>query len=316
MKLKATVKIAISFLLIALLVWKVDMGELVRVVAGADTPRVVMILLAFLLGTMLKTLKWRVLLVAQSINDKSLFGLWSLIFKGLFFSNFLPTEIGGDFYRSYQAGRKSGRQQEAFASVVMDRLSGLLVVVFFAGIALALNWELSGSLNVRWPVFGVTAAVAAAIYLASHRDIARWIRDAISVRPLRKSVRKLEEFYEVFYLYKKKRGVLSAALAYSLVFQLFSIWYTWALAHSLRMDVRFGEIFLVVPLITIIGLVPITLNSIGLREGAFVYFFSHVGVDSAESFALALLYRVGILASSLVGGALYAAGGGDDARED
>ena len=84
---------------------------------------------------------------------------------------------------------------------------------------------------------------------------------------------------------------------------------------SLDIDVRFGESFLVVPLITIIGLLPITINSIGLREGAFVYLLGQVGVDSAESFALALLYRVGILASSLVGGVLYAAGG-RNARKD
>ncbi len=308
MKWKTALKVALSALLIALLVWKVDMRELVRVIGGADTPRLVMILFAFLLGTMLKTLKWRILLVAQSIRDSSLFELWSLIFKGLFFSNFLPTEIGGDFYRSYQAGRKSGRQKEALASVVMDRLLGLAVVALFAGIALAFNWELSGRLEIRLPVLAVMIAMAAGAFLASHRDFARWIRDAISVGPFVRAVKKLEEFYEVFYLYKKEKAVLSVALVYSFVFQLFAIWYTWALALSLHIDVRFGEIFLVVPLITIIGLVPITINSIGLREGAFVYLFTQVGVDGAESFALALLYRVGILAPSLIGGILYAAG--------
>jgi len=62
---------------------------------------------------------------------------------------------------------------------------------------------------------------------------------------------------------------------------------------------------LIVPVITVIGLIPVTINGIGLREGAFVFIFTQMGVTASQSLILSLLYRLGIIILSLVGGVLY-----------
>jgi hypothetical protein len=61
-------------------------------------------------------------------------------------------------------------------------------------------------------------------------------------------------------------------------------------------------------MILLIGVIPVTINSIGLREGAFVYLFSQLGVPGAEALALALLARIGLLLPGIVGGILFGLG--------
>jgi uncharacterized membrane protein YciS (DUF1049 family) len=65
------------------------------------------------------------------------------------------------------------------------------------------------------------------------------------------------------------------------------------------------ELMLIIPGITIISLIPISINAIGLREGAFVILFAHVGLSTEQSLVLALLFRLGLLTPSLVGGVVY-----------
>ena len=44
------------------------------------------------------------------------------------------------------------------------------------------------------------------------------------------------------------------------------------------------------PLIWVIVTVPVSISGLGLREGAFAFFFTQVGVSSADAVAMSLLY--------------------------
>jgi uncharacterized membrane protein YbhN (UPF0104 family) len=63
-----------------------------------------------------------------------------------------------------------------------------------------------------------------------------------------------------------------------------------------------NHLVLIVPMIHVIGIIPVAINGIGLREGAFVYFFTQMGISLSQAFALSLLFRLGSLIPSLVGG--------------
>jgi hypothetical protein len=73
----------------------------------------------------------------------------------------------------------------------------------------------------------------------------------------------------------------------------------------LHLNASFSQLLLIVPVITLVGMIPITINSIGIREGAFVYIFTYIGISGSQSLALALVYRIGLLMPSLVGGFIY-----------
>ncbi|MCK4822914.1 flippase-like domain-containing protein, partial [bacterium] len=65
--------------------------------------------------------------------------------------------------------------------------------------------------------------------------------------------------------------------------------------------------FLFVPIISVLTMLPISLNGIGIREGAFVFFFTKVGISSAQALSMSILTYTIVLLASLIGGLIYAA---------
>lgn len=58
----------------------------------------------------------------------------------------------------------------------------------------------------------------------------------------------------------------------------------------------------VVPLVTLLTLLPVSLNGLGLREGGFVFFLGQLGIPQAQALALSLLVFGLTLLFSLAGG--------------
>ncbi|MFA6570611.1 MAG: hypothetical protein WCT77_05180, partial [Bacteroidota bacterium] len=69
--------------------------------------------------------------------------------------------------------------------------------------------------------------------------------------------------------------------------------------------VNFCYILLVSTITQIIGILPISLNSIGVTEGLNVFLFALVGVPLEISFAIALIGRMSLICTSSVGGIFY-----------
>ena len=77
------------------------------------------------------------------------------------------------------------------------------------------------------------------------------------------------------------------------------------MALGLRLQVPFSYFLIFMPVITLISMIPISLNGMGLRENAFVSLFGAVGVLSASSLAMGVLSSLVIVLSSIPGGIVY-----------
>jgi len=60
-----------------------------------------------------------------------------------------------------------------------------------------------------------------------------------------------------------------------------------------------------VPVITLISMIPVSLNGMGLREYAFLSLFSAIGVPRESCIALGLLSSALIVLSAIPGGVVY-----------
>jgi sulfoxide reductase heme-binding subunit YedZ len=116
----------------------------------------------------LMALRWRLLLSAKGI-DAPLAWLTRTYFVALFAGQFLPAAIGGDAVRAVELGRRTHDAPEAVASVLIDRLVGLVSLVALAVAAVAV-----GGGSARRPgviaaeaAFGVAAAGTLALLFSS-----------------------------------------------------------------------------------------------------------------------------------------------------
>ena len=91
-----------------------------------------------LAGIVLSTLRWRTVLSALG-QDAKLRRLLSYNLAGLFVSNVLPTTIGGDVLRVSRLSKENGESAASFASVVLERLTGWLVLPVITLVGLLVN---------------------------------------------------------------------------------------------------------------------------------------------------------------------------------
>jgi uncharacterized membrane protein YbhN (UPF0104 family) len=106
--------------------------------------------------------------------------------------------------------------------------------------------------------------------------------------------------------FRGKPGALGRVLALSLLLQVNVVVSYYLMALSLGLPVPFLNYFLIIPAALLVMMAPVSINGIGLREGAFAFFFGLFGVGRAEAVAFAWIAYGVLLIQGLLGGLVYA----------
>jgi uncharacterized membrane protein YbhN (UPF0104 family) len=105
----------------------------------------------------------------------------------------------------------------------------------------------------------------------------------------------------------RRPGLLAAVAGLSFLLQSLVILVNVFNGVALGLDVPVAFYFILIPLIAVATMIPVSLNGLGVREGAFVFFLSQVGVPQDQALSLALLWLGVLIASSLIGGLVWLA---------
>jgi hypothetical protein len=147
-------------------------------------------------------------------------------------------------------------------------------------------------------VLGVTAATFAGLAVVFTRAPWAWLSQALSGLGLERIGQVLATVFEGIDRYRAHRRVLAGAFVQSLVLQMVMIYAYAVTGHALGLGVPFGAYMLLIPIVTIVTLLPISIAGLGVREGAMVLLFGRVGLDAAGAISLSLAwFAVTVLAS-------------------
>lgn len=259
-----------------------------------------------LLGLVLSTLRWRAVLVVLGLRARvrTLFGHY---LAGQFVGNFLPSTIGGDVLRVTRLSASNGERPGTFASVVLERLTGWLVLPLLILGAMVINPTLADLGTASAVAFGLAGAtlvllVAVLVAVMSPRLGGRlsgssgWRRFAGAVHL---GLGRLRD-HPIAAV-----GVLLTGFAYQLVLVLAAYF----AALALGLDIGPTAILAFMPAVAIAQVMPISLGGLGVREGAFVLFLHPLGVSTEQAITLGLLVYGLNLTVSLLGAPVFAAGG-------
>ncbi|MCB0749340.1 MAG: flippase-like domain-containing protein, partial [Ignavibacteriae bacterium] len=101
---------------------------------------IISILLAFVLNYS-SAIKWNMLLKSRGMAVK-LWRIYAFYNIGKFFNLILPTSLGGDVVRIFQLGKFTGRKHTAAASVIVERFTGLIVLMLMTFFAVIINFKI------------------------------------------------------------------------------------------------------------------------------------------------------------------------------
>jgi uncharacterized protein (TIRG00374 family) len=297
-------KLAVTVLLFLYIFHKIDFQQFGSTLRNARLDILIAGFLVLWLAHYICVYRWRLLLrpLMPALSLGNLFGIYCI---GLFFNLTFPTVVGGDVVKMYYAGRPSKSYAQSFAATFLDRDAGMLAMMFIAcGAIILYPIDVPGipvSLII-WSAFAVFIFGNLAIFAPRlHRTMTRFLRRL----HLSKIAMKVDLISSAFQVMGKHPGVLLGSLLISFLNQLLVITVSWILALGLRIDVPFPYFLIFFPVITLISMIPISLNGMGLREYSFMSLFGAIGVSAASCIALGLLSSIVIILSSLPGGVVY-----------
>lgn len=128
------------------------------------------VLILFLLN-LSSSIKWYMLLKSRGTKIE-LWRVYAFYNMGRFFNLILPTSLGGDVVRIYQLGKFTGQNHTAAASVIVERFTGMLTLMFMAAIAITLNLKLFNQIWLSLAlILGIILIVALAWLIFDQRSI-------------------------------------------------------------------------------------------------------------------------------------------------
>ncbi len=300
-----TLQVVVTVVLLVLLFRRFDWAAFGSVLRHISPAFYAGSLLAIVAGQLLYAFRWHVVLQGMGV-DVPYSDVVRQCLIGIFFSNLMPTAIGGDAAKVYYLGRQAG-YVEIGASVLVDRFLGFL---WLAIVGATLAWVVGGDSSLfildrnlltlfavgfttllvvvwlapldrlladgRWP--GRVAA-----WLPRLREIATSVRTG-ACRPV--------------------TLVVSAAitLGYALLIGLVYVRY---FEESGLTKIAFLPVVNIVIGMAIFVNVPISVNGIGLREQLHALLFATLGVPKEVSVSLALLLFSHFLLLSLAGSVVW-----------
>jgi uncharacterized membrane protein YbhN (UPF0104 family) len=260
-------------------------------------------------GTVLATLRWHRVLAALDVRAR-VSSLLSHYLAGLFVSNFLPTTIGGDVLRVSRLAASNGERPRSFASVVLERLTGWLVLPVISLVTLAINPGL-----LRPPVDDASRLV---VFISVVTLLALGVILVGASSP--RLGRRLEaqagwlRFLNAIHLglarFRHSPGVALEVLIVGFAYQLAVVLAAFFSAKSLGLPVSWTAVLAFMPAVAIVQVLPApTIGGLGVREGAFVLFLHPLGVSTDQAITLGLLVYGINLVASLLGAPAFAVGG-------
>ena len=296
--LKNVVKMLISFGVLAVLFSKADLPQFSIIMRSVDPIFFLYALAIQLFLSFVQTERWRIILLAGGVRVRRV-GAWLNVMIGLCFNQVLPSSVGGDAIRVYNA--KSLGLGAALRSILIDRLVALFTlsvlsflvccIFYFKGVnqphlGLMLGLELFFITSCVLIGFGTPILRIISQLTAVNLDFLSLFSDQ-----LRSVILAQNKFVPVLCM----SFTIHFFVSISAVFLFLGV--------GINTDlITLGAIF---ALINLFSVVPISFGGWGVREGIAFVLYPAWGIEIETALAVSILFGVVMMIVGLIGGIFW-----------
>lgn len=277
MKLKH-LKAVFGVLLLLFLLGEFDYVLVFRTIVLSNAMYIALGFLMFFLSAVFEVYKFFLLLPKGFVLVEAA----KISYVGLFFNNFMPSNIGGDAYRIFRVAKKNGYR---FSSIIvlMDRFNGLALIILLSLFVLYLRPVNFPEINMHIDlvIFWIAVVVFASVFFRKKISVyAKKILDDVRLLPI-------------------SRYFLS--VLHSFLFHIFRIIGIYFFLLAVGGEINIVDIAVVLSIVLLVSVIPISVGALGVREAAFVAGFSMYSIDPVLGLAVALLTRIFLLLQATLG---------------
>lgn len=296
--MKVILRVGVSVGVLAILFLVLPWSDLRGAVASFQPLTWLGVFAGFLAGHQLGVVKWRGLLRASGgrIGQADATRCYA---AGLFANLCLPSIVGGDVLRAGLAAKVTGKMEGVVLAGLADRVLDVctLATLLVVGVILAGRPNGAGSAGtvVALVALGLAAGALSALVLL-RLPLRRWPRRIR--RPVSRALVALRRF-------RKRPSALVRAFALSLVIQTSFVLLNAWIGRSVGVAAPLAVWFFVWPLAKLVGLIPISLGGLGVRDATQGALLAPWGVAMARGVVAGLFWQSVLIAGGLTGGAVW-----------
>lgn len=218
---------------------------------------------------------------------------------GTFFNQTLPSTIGGDAMRLWLVSRTAGWRLATY-SVLVDRAIGLIALAFVVVVSLPWSYQLIGNEQGRVALVLVDlAAVGAGLgFLLLGYLPWPWLKTWWPTRHIHACSLVANQV-----LFRRRSGPKVAALSLSV--HILTVVSSWCAVRAISAPADFEQIFLLIPPIALITMLPISIAGWGVREATMMVAFGYAGLNQTDGTMVSLLSGAASFFVGILGGLVW-----------
>jgi uncharacterized protein (TIRG00374 family) len=292
------IQYAVAGLLIAVLLYRLDWARAEREIAMLSLWTLASAFTAMCIGLVISAWKWDWALRLHDLRYPYPFVLRSLCI-GFFFNNFLPTAVGGDGYRVLRTLPHDRYRSRALSAVVVERGMGFLALIILGtvgAVRLAGHHALAHQylyILLTLAIFGIGGVIALQggwLQRLAHR----W-----------RGIPALDAVQYNIGLLRSRQGEWLGLIAGSFAFQLVSIGVIFLLLNGLGANATPSQCALIAAAVGVAAALPISVNGVGVMEGAMVAAAVALKLDYEQALIAAFARRALAACLGVICGAVW-----------
>jgi len=287
-KIGLLLRVGVSASILALILSRIPAENLLGRVKGGAPVYLAAALLAVLLILVLIAVRWRLLANWLGLAVPIRLAVRA-VFLGFFSAQALPSTVGADLVRGYMLVRHSAEIGRVAASVIADRLVGL--------VALCLLLVLFNPVVAQLPA-PYDGLVAPGALLASGAALLAFLLACTGVNV--RLPRRLRELATIDGVGLEARPI-AGAIAIGLAIHALAVLTASLAARAYGVEPALGVWVSIIPLALLASAVPVSISGWGVREGAIILLAGPLGIAPAEALLVSLTMGVLNMVASLPG---------------
>lgn len=304
---KIAFKLAVIVTLMGVVLYNCDIGQVFVSIIKIPMEVILILVVLVFIAVYINSYKWKIL-----IGKYTVVRLFALNLIAQFYAIALPGQIMGDAAKTVILVNDEGDGASIVASVIMDKLLGLLSLLVVGGFGIIYTVSVY-AVHLRIYYLLAVMAVFLLIFLVRIKFFYalcyKWLDFLGEKFKIFKSVcDKCNEFIKIWSEYANRNKLIILALMYGVIYQLLNVLMTYIIAKYLNVEISIIDWCWILGIVSVFMLIPLSIGGIGIREMSLIGILNFMGVTTEKALSISLILYFLTICLAIVGAIIEVTG--------
>ncbi len=310
--MKRLIQLIITVTLIAFILFKIDFTVVWESLASANYAYLFAAFLLVIVNRCLMGYKWNLLLQAVGINLPH-FESIKIYFISNFLGLFLLPTVGMDSIRAFMVKKRNHSLVDTLSSIFVERLLGLMIILLYGVFGVIIFLLSVAEIDIEFVNLLITSAIMLAVFfilfmLSLNKTVyhlkMNFFNYLKSFKFLEKIMEVIIKLYDSYYQFRNMKMVLLIFSLLTILEATLVIMWVFCISEALGTGIPLYCYLSIVPVVTILIRIPITIAGFGIHEGTYTYFLFILGYPKSLGFSIGMIDHL-IIILGIMPGALF-----------